>query len=384
MTLVILVVRGEPQIAHATGTAGASSVFAALIIAIAGCAVVAVLTGRIGVDRVRLPLRVGRPAVGIVALVIVVAAVAFGPHEARKAWRSFRTTPKTSLVARTDPTARLSSLAGTRYPLWKVTLSAFDAHPLDGSGAGTTRFFWEAHATDDESIHDVHNIWLQNMAELGIPGLLLIVALAVAALAVGLRVRLRARSSSTAGAAAAFVAAFLVYLLAASVDWMWESTAVTVLALAGIAAVGVRLGGPKLRLRLPLRILLAALALAAGAAQLPGILSTTAIRHSQSAEGARQGSLALAWAQAAVDAEPWSASAYEQRGLVHESGGQLKLAAQDLRSAINREPQNYLHWLLLARVLTERGQLNAAVRAYDRSRHLYPRAAVFARPAAGA
>ncbi len=103
------------------------------------------------------------------------------------------------------------------------------------------------------------------------------------------------------------------------------------------------------------------------------------MRRSQDAEGSGRPSQALAWAQAAVDAESWSASAYEQRALVRESAGQYRLAAKDLRSAISREPKNYIHWLLLARVQTERGQIRAAVRAYDRSRSLYPRADVFAR-----
>lgn len=43
-----------------------------------------------------------------------------------------------------------------------------------------------------------------------------------------------------------------------SVDWMWESTAVTVLALAGVAALGARLGGGPFRLPIAPRAALVA------------------------------------------------------------------------------------------------------------------------------
>lgn len=374
--LTILAVRASPQIAHSTGTAGAGRVLGALAIAVTLGGVVAALTGGIGVDRLRLPRRVARPTLGIAAAVLLIAAAVFGPPAATDVWHSF--THERPPESSANPTARLVSLSGTRYLIWKVSIQAFDSRPLEGTGAGTTRFYWDQHAPESESIRDAHNIWVQNLGELGLPGLILIVGVMVAALAVGLQVRRRARRSASRGIAAALVASLVIYLLAASVDWMWESTAITVLALAGIAALGARLGRARPRVKVPLRVVMAALALAAGAAQLPGLLSTGAIRRSQSAEAASRPNEALAWARAAVDAEPWSASAYEQLGLVWESAGQFTAAAQNLRRAIAREPQNYVHWLLLARVETERGRLRVALGAYDRARQLFPRADVFA------
>jgi tetratricopeptide (TPR) repeat protein len=334
-----------------------------------------VLTSAAAIDRLRVPRRAGRGLAGVAALILIGAAVGFGPSLASKAWHSFTRTPLQQTSA--DPTARLTSLSGTRYPLWKVALKAFDAHPLDGIGAGTTEFWWNEHATDDEFVRDAHSIWIQNLEELGAPGFLLILAVAASALGLGIAVRRRVRRTASAGAAAAFLAVFLVYLLHASVDWMWESTAVTVLALAGIAVLGARLGAARPRLRAPARVVLVVLALAGGIIQLPGLLSTAAIRRSQAAERAQRPELALGWAQNAVDAEPWSASAYEQLGLVLESAGQLRAAATDLQRAISREPQNYEHWLVLARIETELGRLGPAVRDYDRARQLRPRSSVF-------
>jgi tetratricopeptide (TPR) repeat protein len=119
---------------------------------------------------------------------------------------------------------------------------------------------------------------------------------------------------------------------------------------------------------------------AAGAVlvQVPGLLSTSEMRRSQAAERAGNGALAYAWANAAVSAEPWAASPYEQRGLVLEAAGRLRPAALDLTRAISREPDNFVHWLVRSRIETELGYVAAAARDYERARQLRPRAAVFA------
>ena len=174
-----------------------------------------------------------------------------------------------------------------------------------------------------EVVRDTHNIWLQNMSELGVPGLALIVCVALCAVGLGLAVRIRARGPASAGAAAAFTGVMLVYLLHASVDWMWESTAVTVLALAGVTSLGARLSTESLRLSVPIRAVLVAIAAGAAIVQLPGILSTSDLRRSRAAERAGDAGAALALARDAVSAEPWSASAHEQQALVLEAEGQL-------------------------------------------------------------
>jgi len=373
--LTIVAVRGAPQIAHATGTRGAGTVMLVLGFAAAGCAAVAVLTHTTRLSERRLPRSWVRVPAIVGGLAVLVVAVAFGPHLASRAWHSFTRAPPAQSAA--DPTARLASLSGTRYPVWKSALKAFDAHPVTGLGAGTFVFWWNQHGTTSESLRDVHNIWLQNLAELGVPGLLLIVAVAATSVGLALAVRRRVRRTTSAGAAAALTAALLVYLLQATVDWMWESTAVTVLALSGVAILGARLGEGRPTLGLSVRAPLALLAALASIAQLPGLLSNTDIRHSQAASRAGNAALALAWAQDAVRAEPWSASAYEQRGLVLESTGALAQAAADLRRAIVDEPLNYTHWLVLARIETESGRIATAQRDYDRARQLAPHAEVF-------
>lgn len=374
--LVIAAVRSAHAVQYATGTAGAGTVVLALVVAVGACCAIALLTGIGHVDPLRVPRAVARAVAIVATVLVVVAGVIAGPQLAHKAWDSFKRTP--TAQSATSPTARLTSLSGTRYQLWKAMLKAFEAHPFDGIGAGTTEFWWNEHATEGEFVRDTHNIWLQNLAELGIPGFLLIVAIAVSALWVGIASRRRVRRTVSVGATTAFVAAFIVYLLQASVDWMWESTTVTILALAGIAAIGVRLGGPAPSIRVPVRVALVVAATLAGVLQLPGMLSNAAIQRSQSAARSANLNSALGWAQQAVDAEPWSASAYQQLGLVLESAGQLRRAAAALHDAIEREPQNYAHWLILARIDAELRRIGPAVQAYDRARQLRPFASEFA------
>jgi hypothetical protein len=272
----------------------------------------------------------------------------------------------------------LSSLSSSRYPVWKSGIKAFKAHPAGGTGAGTFEFWWNQHGTTGEFVQDTHNIWIENMAELGLPGLLLIVAVAAAAIGVAVMARIRARRTVTAGCAAAFAGVMLVYLLHATFDWMWESTAATVLALGGVAVVGARLSGGRLHLAMPARIGLVAVAAAAAILQLPGIISTTDVRNSQAAERAGNTTLALARARDAVSAESWSASAHEQEALVLEARGRLRQAMHQETLAISREQHNYAHWLIRSRIETELGQLAAGARDYELATQLRPNALVFA------
>jgi hypothetical protein len=373
--LAISAVRSSPQIAHATGTRGAGSVFAALLFAAGAAAATAFLTGRFRLDRWGPPRRVRRLVAIAAVLAVALAGGVLGPRLATHAWHSFKRTAAPAAGA--NPTNRLTTLSGNRYVVWKSALKAFDANPAEGTGAGTFEFWWNAHGSNGEFIRDTHNIWLENMAELGAPGLLLIVAMAVAAVALAATVRIRARRAATAGAAAAMFAAFLVYLLHASVDWMWESTAVTVLALAGIGVLGARRSRGPARLNLAVRAVLVAAAAVAALVQLPGLLSTLNVRASQAAVRTGHTALALARSRNAVSAEPWSASAHEQEALVLEEIGRLGQAKQEESLAISDEPTNYDHWLIRSRIEVELDQLGPALRDYSRAHQLRPHAAVF-------
>ena len=374
--ITIVTIRSHSQIAHATGTKGAGAVFAVLIFACVLCMIGGWLCTVLGSDRWRLP-RLGAQVLTTACVVAgVLAAVAFGPHLASRGWREFRN----PALPPTGTTQRLTTLSGTRYDLWSVALDAFEAKPLTGVGAGTYEFWWNQHQKDSEFVRNAHSIWFETMAELGLPGLIAILAFVTSSLALLVAGRRRSRRRTSAAASTAVTAAFIVFLLPASVDWMWQSTAVTVLALGGLMAGASRLSQGEISFRWWLRGGSTVLAAAIAVFQLPGVLSTLAVRRSQTAEQQGDGPVALTWARDAVNAEPWAATPYEQRGLVLESAGKFAAAAANLRHAIANEPTNYTHWLILARIETEQGRLPQAARDYAHAHTLRTMGQVFAQP----
>jgi tetratricopeptide (TPR) repeat protein len=86
---------------------------------------------------------------------------------------------------------------------------------------------------------------------------------------------------------------------------------------------------------------------------------------------------AVATATTAIDLQPWSVRAYQQRALVLEKSGLLAAAAKDARKAVDLESTNYENWLILARIQVERGRIAAGVRAARRAQVLHPRGIEF-------
>jgi O-antigen ligase len=344
-------------------------------VAVAVAVVAALVTGSVGVDHWVLPRRIARVMAAVAVGALLVLGGALGPSLASRAWHQFKS-PR--ITASADPAARLRSLSGQRYQLWSVALKAFDRHPATGTGAGTYEFWWNRNATLTEFVRNAHSLWIESLAELGLPGLMLLVVGAAAGAWVAVSARIRSRTSASVAVCVAFLAALGVYLVEASVDWMWQSTAVTALATAGVAACSLRISRGRRRLGWVPRAAIALACGAAGLVQVPGLLSTAAIHQSQAAERRGDQSAALAWADHAVGAEPWAASPYLQRGLVLEANARLAAAAADLRRATTREPTDYVHWLILARVEAEQGSFAQATRDERRGRSLRPASAVFA------
>ena len=373
--IAVIAVRGAPELAGATGTRGLGGALLGIAAPVSLCAAAAFATSALQTDRAAVPRSVSRPLLALGVTGLVMAGAVLGPHLVSRAWHSF--TRPTVVTPTSDPTQRLVNLSGSRYFVWKVGLKAFRTHPLGGTGAGTFEFWWNRRATDPEFALDAHSLWIENLAELGLPGLLLIVAVVAAAVVTAVTARRHARRRASAGATTAVVALLLVYLVHASVDWMWESTAVTVLALVAVAVLSGRLGTRGAPISWRVRAPLVVIAVIAAALQVPGLLSTSEVRRSQSAFRAGHPGLALTWANDAVSSEPWSASAYEQRALVLEASGRYAAAARDVHRAITHEPMNYAHWAVLARIDTERGMVDLAVQDLAEARLLRPHAFMF-------
>jgi len=118
--------------------------------------------------------------------------------------------------------SRFSEVGSNRYRYWHVALDTFEAHPIEGIGAGGWVVDWLKHRTIDETVRQPHSLWLQTLAELGIVGLALLL-LAVAGLALAAR-RAHGRDPTAVSGAIAVLAAWAIH---ASFDWDWQLPAVT-------------------------------------------------------------------------------------------------------------------------------------------------------------
>jgi hypothetical protein len=374
-SVIVLAIRAEPEIARGTGTAGRSTVLLAIAAAVA-LAVLAVTVGsrdRLARQRVPRPLWWRRILPGLAAG-LVVLGILFGPALAAGAWDSFKGA-ETPLGA--DPAQRLTSLGGTRSAQWAVALSIFEDHPLHGIGAGTFEFAWNQDPRRTGHVVDAHSLYLESLAELGWPGAILVAVALGALLLAGLRTALRAADGPARGAAAGCAAAFAVFCLTAGVDWMWESTGVTVMALAlgTLAAAGPAVATD--RLRWPLRVGAAALAALVVLVQLPALVAGLQVRTSQESAGRGRLADAVVQASSAARTEPWGAAGQLQLALALERIGRLGEAAAAARRAVANEPANWELWLVAGRIDAERGRIGPALKAVARSRTLNPRSPLF-------
>ncbi len=375
--VAISAVRDAPDIAQATGGSGAGRIAVILLAGAAVAVLVGATTRRFRLDDLRLAPRQGRIAFTVAGVVAVVglagAAVTVGPD----AWDQFKDTSSTQSE---DPAERLRSLNGSRYDIWRVTLDAAEDDLAKGTGAGTWEYSWNRLGTTDEFARDGHSLYLEPLSELGIPGLLCVLLLVGAAAWTLLLALMRATGDVERGALAGATAACGAFFFGAGVDWLWESTAVAVLALVLLGAAMASTGSVAARPRLPMRIGLAVAALALCLLQLPALVSTSEIRESQSAFADGNISEALAHANDAIETEPWAAAPYVQRALVRERTGAYAAAAGDLGLAAARSPEDWRIPLVTARVLARQGDAEGALRAYRRAQSLRPQGKFFAQP----
>jgi tetratricopeptide (TPR) repeat protein len=366
---VVLVTHGQDEIARATGDAGAATVVLAVLASGAGCAVWAAITSRAGLDRVRMDARGARVALaGTVAVALLAAIALHGPLG--NAWDEF----KNDRAPANTGTERFTSLGGTRYQVWSTAIDAFQEDPWRGVGPGTFEFYWSRHGHSQEFIRDAHSLYIEQLAELGIPGLVALLTALGGLLYAAVQARLHWRRRREIAVGSAMIAAFVVFLIDAGVDWMWELGALGTLAIGGVAVAGAggldRAGPHRPGRWLRLGLTLCALALAA--VQVPGLVSTQRVRASDSELDRGRAASALDAAGQAIDAEPWAATPYAMRALVFERFGDLESAVADARDAIDREPDNWRNHLLLARLEAERDRRAASLGQLAEARRLAP------------
>jgi O-antigen ligase len=324
--------------------------------------------------------RAKRATLAGVAAASVLAALALGvPHALAHDWNRF-ISGAPARGSGGDLRQRLSDPSDDgRTELWQVALRGFRGSPLHGHGAGMYQTLWDQRRPRPVFTLNAHSLYLQALAELGAPGLVLLVAL-VAVVLGGLALRARGPGRSLY---AALLAAGVVWALRAGIDWDWEMPVVTL----GFFAAGGLALGPRRRSGggwVPgwgARALLASLCLA-------GIVLPVLIVGSQARSGQAERALYASNCSAAIPAARASLrwldvrpEPYEVLGFCALERGQPASALAAMRQAVRRDPGSWepYYALALARAAAGLDPRAAAARALT----MNPREPL-ARQAAGA
>ena len=89
----------------------------------------------------------------------------------------------------------LSARGNGRWQFWGASIDQGIEHPLVGDGAGSFAAWWAEHRDIPVFVRDAHSLYLETFAELGLVGLLLVLAFLGSALVEGVR---RARHACAA------------------------------------------------------------------------------------------------------------------------------------------------------------------------------------------
>jgi hypothetical protein len=299
----------------------------------------------------------------VLAAAGVAAALAAGGgpvHLAKRGYDDFTSSPDRSA----NLNRRLFNLSSNgRTQLWHVAWRQFEAHPVLGGGAGSFEQYWNGNRQSILTVKDAHNVYLETLAELGIPGLALLLAMLAVPLA-GVRARSQPLVPVALGAYGALLAHF-------AYDWDWELPAITLVGMfCGLSAL---VAGRSTRTTVVLGTLARAVLLAAAgvcaAFALVALVGNTALSRAQDAVNAGRFTKAESNARRATSWAPWSSRSWLLLGQAQAGLDENRAAVASLRHAVANDPRNYRYWLGLAAV----AEGNERVRALREAFRLNPR-----------
>ena len=136
--------------------------------------------------------------------------------------------------------SHFSDAGSGRYDFWRVSLKAFEAHPVGGLGQDNFGDYYLRHRHTSEEPVSPHSLEMRLLSQTGIVGTVLFLGFMAAAVAGALRAR---RHGSALGWAVAAVALLplIVWLIHGSIDWFWEMPSLSGPAL-GFLAIAAALG----------------------------------------------------------------------------------------------------------------------------------------------
>lgn len=394
-----------PLAQRATAGHELGALLAAMIVllALAGVAI-GFATGR------RAPAREARARMGAALLALVaLALLAFAGALAHSS-RGFTGSISHAVSNLTNPNAkpppntpgRLTAVASVRARYWKEAIEVFEAHPALGAGADGFETASLRYRTALLEVKHAHGFIVQTLADLGLVGL----ALALALLACWLAAAGRAGRSSIGHpfnrrwtrwgawlrtgngdgpgwrapsprkepalvrytpervAMLSMVCVVVVFGVHSFVDWTWYVPGDAFVALlcagwlAGRGPLDAWLGRARVRVPQSLRELTPMSAGIAAAVVIAALLAAWSQYQPQRSVDASQEALnllardpraALASAQTAVSRDPLSAQALIDLASIQADTGQRALAQATLERAVRLQPANPQTWLALAR-----------------------------------
>jgi O-antigen ligase len=262
--------------------------------------------------------------------VVIAAAVAAGVA-----------TSSGPLTIHAGPSRFLRVGSSDRWQWWTESVDIFKDRPLAGAGAGTFQLASRRYAGSEAVAAEPHDLPLQFLAELGIVGLALLLAVLVAAIAVVIGA-VRRTDDLAVPALAAVCGAYLVHSL---LEFDWDFVALTgpvALVVGVLAATGRPALAPRRRLVPALAALLV------GAAALSSVATPWAadqrIEDSRTALDDGDPIAAGAAAEDAHDLNPLSAEALVAWALAEEFQGHRTRAADLYRRATDLQPENPRVW----------------------------------------
>jgi hypothetical protein len=286
--------------------------------------------------------------------------------------------PPSVSLANADVNSHLTSgSASGRWQFWSAAVDEFSAHPLLGGGAGSYEAWWAEHASFPYFVRDAHSLYFETLGELGALGVALVLCAFGAAIVGAVGGRRDGLPTGTAGAAAAFAA----FAVGAAVDWVWELTAVSLVAAAllGLLAGPLALRGGTEKPSNPAWLKPAALSASVLIICLEALPLMThfALSSSQSAALRGDAGAALRAADAARAFEPFAASPLVQRALLLERMGDLAGARSAIDDARSKDSRDWRTWLIAARLEAKDGAVASARVSLARAADLNPLSPLF-------
>jgi O-antigen ligase len=333
----------------------------------------------------QVPRRRAATITAVATVVLAALALSLGAGErVSDSWQEFKSVSgaagsRDPGESAADVFQRLDTVSGNgRYQVWMSAVDAMETDPLKGLGPGTFEFWWARNSTIPSFLRDAHSLVFETLAELGIPGLVLLGGMLLLMLVAGAVRTVRADPDTRTRLAAA-TAAFAAFVVSASIDWSWELFVLpaAALLLGAVILVGSRSDwDDEERPRpapIPLRAGVAFASLLAIVCVAIPLAGVSAVRESQARVAAGELEPALEEARKAEQTQPYAATPALQRALVLEEAGDLAGALEAGVRATREEPTNWRTWLVRSRLEVRSGDSVAAVRSIRKARALNPR-----------